>query len=69
MWGLITLAYLETVRAFGASPQLAGMSLVNCILLLAISGGISVFQTPILRLVFADRFRGRGSIGLLWRSA
>jgi uncharacterized protein (TIRG00374 family) len=48
MWALITLAYLETVRAFGASPQLAGMSLVKCILLLAVSGGVSVFQTPIV---------------------
>lgn len=48
MWALIGLAYLETVRAFGASPQLAEMSLVNCILLLAISGGVSVFQIPVL---------------------
>jgi hypothetical protein len=35
MWALITLVYLETVHAFDASPLLAGMSLVKCILLLA----------------------------------
>ncbi len=48
MWALITLAYLETMRAFTASPELAGMSLPKCILLLAVSGGASVFQLPIL---------------------
>ncbi len=48
MWLLITLAYLETMRAFTASPQLAGMNLSRCILLLAVSGGASVFQLPIL---------------------
>jgi hypothetical protein len=48
MWGLITLAYLETTRAFAASPQLASMTLAKCILLLAFSGGASVFQLPVL---------------------
>jgi hypothetical protein len=48
MWLLITVAYLETMRAFTASPQLAGMNLSRCILLLAVSGGASVFQLPIL---------------------
>jgi hypothetical protein len=48
MWSLITLAYLETMWAFTASPPLAGMTLPKCILLLAVSGGASVFQLPIL---------------------
>jgi hypothetical protein len=48
MWMLITLAYLETMRAFTASPPLAQMDLPKCILLLAVSGGASVFQLPIL---------------------
>ena len=48
MWMLITLAYWEGMRAFTASPQLAGTTLVNCILLLAVSGGVSVLQLPIL---------------------
>jgi glycosyltransferase 2 family protein len=48
MWGLITLAYLEVSRAFVASPQLASMTLGKCVLLLAVSGGASVFQLPIL---------------------
>jgi glycosyltransferase 2 family protein len=48
MWSLITCAYLITMRAFEASPQLAAMSLPQCILLLAVSGSASVFQLPVL---------------------
>jgi uncharacterized membrane protein YbhN (UPF0104 family) len=48
MWLIITLAYLSTMWAFTASPQLAEMSLPKCILLLAVSGTASVFQLPIL---------------------
>ena len=48
MWMLITLAYLETMKAFVASPPLAAMDLPKCILLLAVSGTASVFQLPIL---------------------
>ncbi len=48
MWGLIAFAYLETVHAFTASPALAGMSLSTCVLLMMISGGVSVLQLPIL---------------------
>jgi hypothetical protein len=48
MWMVITLAYLETMQAFTASPPLAGMDLPKCILLLAVSGTASVFQLPIL---------------------
>jgi hypothetical protein len=48
MWTIITLAYLYVMRAFTASPQLAGTTLVNCILLLAVSGGVSVLQLPVL---------------------
>ena len=48
MWLLISFAYLETSRAFVASPQLASMTLGKCMLLLAASGGASVFQLPVL---------------------
>jgi hypothetical protein len=48
MWSLISLAYFETAHAFTASPQLAGLSLPGCMLLLAVSGGASVFQLPVL---------------------
>ncbi len=48
MWCLIFLAYLETARAFVASPQLASMTLAKCMLLLAFSGVASVFQLPVL---------------------
>jgi glycosyltransferase 2 family protein len=48
MWVLIALAYLETIHAFTASPPLAGMSFSKCVLLMMISGGVSVLQLPIL---------------------
>ena len=48
MWGLITLAYWETARAFVASPPLASMTLGKTVLLLAVSGTASVFQLPVL---------------------
>ena len=48
MWGLITLAYLETTQAFVKSPELASMTLPRCMLLLAFSGGASLFQLPVL---------------------
>lgn len=48
MWALIACSYLVTLRAFTASPQLAHMSLPQCILLLAVSGSVSVFQLPVL---------------------
>jgi uncharacterized protein (TIRG00374 family) len=48
MWILIALAYLETVQAFVASPQLASMTPAKCVLLMALSGGASIFQLPIV---------------------
>lgn len=48
MWALIALAYLETARAFTASPALAEFSLPKCILLLAISGSASALQLPVI---------------------
>ena len=48
MWAVISFAYLETMRAFTASPELAGMSLPRCMLLLAVSGGASVIQLPVV---------------------
>ncbi len=48
MWALIAAAYLETARAFVASPALASISVPKVILLMAISGGVSIFQLPIL---------------------
>jgi uncharacterized membrane protein YbhN (UPF0104 family) len=48
MWALIFVAYIVTLRAFTASPELAGMNLPGCVILMAISGGASAFQLPIL---------------------
>ncbi len=48
MWLLIALAYLETMRAFTASPQLAATSLARCVLIMAVSGVSSTFPLPIL---------------------
>ena len=48
MWMVISMAYLEATRAFVASPQLGAMTLPRIMLLLAFSGGASVFQLPII---------------------
>lgn len=48
MWLVITLSYFEITRAFVASPPLESMTLAKCMLLLAFSGGASVFQLPVL---------------------
>jgi len=48
MWGLITMAYLETARAFVASPQLGSMTLPQVMVLLGSSGVASLFQLPVL---------------------
>ncbi|MGC2499220.1 MAG: lysylphosphatidylglycerol synthase transmembrane domain-containing protein [Acidobacteriaceae bacterium] len=48
MWVLIALSYLETTRAFVASPQLGHMTVAQCMLLMASSMVASGFQLPIL---------------------
>lgn len=48
MWVMIAGAYLETTRAFTASPELAGMTLSRCMLLMAASMGSSMLQLPII---------------------
>jgi uncharacterized membrane protein YbhN (UPF0104 family) len=48
MWGLITTAYVETARAFVASPQLASLTLAQGMVLMVSSGAASAIQLPIL---------------------
>ena len=48
MWVLIAAAYLETMRAFVASPQLASMTAAKCVLLMVVSGVTSIIQLPVL---------------------
>lgn len=48
MWVLIALAYMETARAFTASPELASMTPAKGVLLMVVSGGASVIQLPVL---------------------
>ena len=48
MWALITYAYLEIVRSFVASPELANISFATTVLLMVISGGASIVQLPII---------------------
>lgn len=48
MWGMITFAYLETTRAFTASPELSGMTLSRCMLLMVVSMGGSIVQLPVI---------------------
>jgi hypothetical protein len=48
MWMLITAAYFGIMRAFTADPVLAGLNVPRCIVMLAVSGGVSVFQLPVI---------------------
>jgi glycosyltransferase 2 family protein len=48
MWFLILLAYYETAHAFTPDPKLATMSLADSMVILACSGGASLFQLPVL---------------------
>lgn len=48
MWALIALAYLQTVHAFTASPALAAMTIPQSVLLMVVSGSVSVVQLPVL---------------------
>jgi len=48
MWAMIAGSYLETTRAFTASPPLAGMTLARCMLLMAASMGSSLVQLPVI---------------------
>lgn len=48
MWVLIALAYLETMLAFTASPELAAMTPAKGVLLMIVSGGASIIQLPVL---------------------
>lgn len=48
MWLLIAAAYLVTMRAFVASPELASTTPAKCVLLMVISGASSIVQLPVL---------------------
>ncbi len=48
MWALITTTYVEIMRAFVASPELAHISFSKVVLLMVVSGGASMFQLPVL---------------------
>lgn len=48
MWAMIAFAYVETMRAFVASPVLANISISKCILLMVVSGGASLLQLPVI---------------------
>jgi uncharacterized protein (TIRG00374 family) len=48
MWVLIGMAYLETLHAFVASPELVAITPAKCVLLMAVSGTASVLQLPVL---------------------
>lgn len=48
MWGLIALAYLETIRAFVDSPPLHNITLARCMVLMAASMLASTVQLPVM---------------------
>jgi glycosyltransferase 2 family protein len=47
MWGMISAAYLMTVRAFASSPVLASMTVGRCVILMAASMVGSAFPVPV----------------------
>jgi glycosyltransferase 2 family protein len=48
MWGLITVAYLETIRAFVDSPQLHSITIARCLVLMAAGMASSIVQLPVI---------------------
>ena len=48
MWLLITLAYVEIITAFVASPEPKGLTLAKCVLVMASGMAVSGFQLPVL---------------------
>ncbi|HTV06578.1 MAG TPA: lysylphosphatidylglycerol synthase transmembrane domain-containing protein [Acidobacteriaceae bacterium] len=48
MWGLITYAYLVSIRAFVDSPHLHNSSLGLCVVLMAVGMAVSVVQLPVV---------------------
>jgi glycosyltransferase 2 family protein len=48
MWGLIGEAYVQTLHAFAATPELATITYTSTMLLMAASIGASLLQFPIL---------------------
>jgi glycosyltransferase 2 family protein len=48
MWMMICFAYFETCRAFTASPELAGITASQSVLLMIASGSASIIQLPVI---------------------
>ena len=48
MWALVTIAYLEVMHAFVASPELAGMTMARVVVLQATSLAASTVQLPVI---------------------
>lgn len=48
MWMMIVYSYLETLRAFVASPPLHTMTLARCTVLMAASQAVSMVQLPVI---------------------
>jgi glycosyltransferase 2 family protein len=48
MWGLITTAYVQIMRAFVASPELKNISFSTSVVLMVVSGSASIFQLPVI---------------------
>lgn len=48
MWVLIALSYLETMLAFVASPELAAITPAKGVLMMVVSGAVSMIQLPVI---------------------
>ena len=67
MWVMITLAYLETTRAFVNSPELAHITIARCMVLMAASMGGSIVQLPVIgwfTTIFATSATMHGWLGV-----
>ncbi len=64
MWAMIVLAYLETLWAFVGSPELSGMTLARCMVVMAFGMVGSVFQAPVIGWFTTIAASGTG-LGLL----
>jgi hypothetical protein len=72
MWGMITVAYLETSHAFDKSPELHSLTLARCMVLMAASMAASTVQLPVIgwfTQIAAVTAVFQGFFGVRWEPA
>lgn len=72
MWGMITVAYLETSHAFDKSGELYSLTLARCVVLMAASMAASTVQLPVIgwfTQIAAVAAVFQGFFGVRWEPA